>query len=137
MPVTNLQKKYGNKYKVVDDGTNDPCRAERVWCQEIRGRHGAIYPYGHDGTLAVRNESRKENIRTSPRAKQLEREGLKVIQRGDWEIVFKFEPARIDYIADLIKAKKKRHLSPEQRAKAIEALAKAGKQPAKSLIAAV
>ena len=25
MPITNLYKKYGSKYKVVDDGTNDPC----------------------------------------------------------------------------------------------------------------
>ena len=127
MPVTNLQENYGSKYKVVDDGTNDPCRAERVWCQEIRGKYGAIYPYGYDGSLAVRIEA-KTKVKNNARAKKLESEGFPVIQLGDCEIVFKFEPARFDYIAELIKARKRRHLSPEQRAKAMAALAKAGKQ---------
>lgn len=132
MPVTNLQEKYGSKYKVVDDGTNDTCRDSRVWCQEIRGRHGTIYPYGYNGSLAVRFDS-KTKAKTNAWAKRLKKEGFPVIQRGGWEIVFKFESAQIDYIADLIKAKKRRHLSPEQKAQAIAALAKAGKYPAKPL----
>jgi len=134
MPVTNLQEKYGSKYKVVDDGTDDPCRAERVWCQEIRGRHGAIYPYGHDGSLAVRIEA-KTKVKNNARAGKLEKERFLVIQRGDWEIVFKFPPDQIHYIADLIKAKKRRHLSLEQRAKVLKTLekARAGKQTAKPL----
>lgn len=125
MPVTNLHKKYGSKYKVVDDGTDDPCREGRVWCQEIRGKHGAIYPYGYDGSLAVRIEG-KTRVSNNSRAQRLEQEGLAIIQSGEWEIVFKFDPERIHEIAELIVAKKRRHLTPEQRVKAMEALAKAG-----------
>jgi hypothetical protein len=124
MTVTNLQEKYGKKYKVVDDGSDDPCREGRVWCQEIRGRHGAIYPCGLGGSLAVRVES-KTRIKNSLVAARLEKEGFKVLQRGEWEIAFRFEPAQLTYIAELIKAKKRKHLSPENRAKALAALAKA------------
>jgi hypothetical protein len=130
MTVTNLQEKYISKYKVVDDGTDDPVREERVWGQEIPGKYGAIYPCGYDGSLSVRIES-KTKVRNNPRAKRLEAEGFAVIQRGDWEIVFKFDPAQIFYIAGVIKAKKRRHLSPEQKAQAIAALAKARKRPPK------
>lgn len=127
MPVTNLQEKYGGKYKVVDDGTDDPCREGRVWCQEIRGKHGAIYPYGYDGSLAVRIEG-KTRLSNNARAQGLEQEGLPVIQRGEWEVIFKFDPERIHDMAELIGAKKRRHLTPEQRAKAMEGLAKAGRR---------
>lgn len=130
MPVTNLQEKYGKKYKVVDDGVDDQCREERVWCQEIRGKFGVIYPCGNNGALAVCVES-KTKVKNSLVASRLEREGFRVIQRGDWQIVFKFELDQFDYIADLIKAKRRKKLSPENRAKAMAALAKARRHPKK------
>ena len=132
MTVTNLKQKYGSKYKVVYDGTDDSCRAELVWCHEIRGRHGIIYPYGHNGSLAVRIEA-KTKIKNNAVARRLESEGFPVIQRGDWAINFEFMPEQIDYIAGLIKAKKRRRLSPEQKVQAMAALAKVGKRPAKVL----
>jgi len=130
MPVINLQEKYGSKYKVVDDGTDDPVREERIWGQEIPGKYGTIYPYGYDGSLSVRFDS-KTKAKTNAWAKRLEKEGFPVIQRGDWEIVFKFNPAQIDYIAELIQAKKRRYLNPEQKTMALAALAKAKRHPPK------
>ena len=127
MAITNLLAKYGHKYKVVDDGTDDQCRAERGWCQEIRGRNGIIYPYGYNGSLAARFDS-KTKTKTNVWVYKLRAEGFTLIQRGDWEVIFKFDPDKIDYIAGLIHAKKKRHLSPEQRVRAEAALAKARKQ---------
>jgi exonuclease III len=132
MPVINLKETYGSKYKVVDDGTNDSVRAERVWCQEILCECGVIYPYGHDGSLAARFDSTTME-KTRAWARKLKREGFLVIQRGDWEIVFKFTPEQIDYIAKLIKAKKKRHLSPKHRARASEFLKINGRQVRKHL----
>lgn len=133
MPLTNLREEYWFKYRVVDDGTDDPVREERPWCQEIPGKYGAIYPYGHDGSLAVCFNS-KTKTKTDTCAKRLQKEGFPVIQRGDWEIVFKFNPAQIDYIAELVQAKKRQHLTPEQKIKALTALAKARKARRRPLV---
>jgi hypothetical protein len=124
MSVTNLQEKYGHKYKVVDDGTDDACRAERVWCQEIRGRRGVIYPYGYNGSLAVRFDS-KTKSKTAAWVTRLLAEGYALVQCGDWEVIFKFDPSKFEYFAGLIQAKRRRRLTPEQRAKAELALVRA------------
>ena len=128
MAVTNLMKEYGDIYKVIDDGTDDSNRDEHVWCQEIRGRHGIIYPYGYNGALAVRFDS-KTKSKTNTWAMRLKSEGFQIIQRGDWEVVFRFPPSQINYIATLIKARKKRHLTAEGRAKALAALSKIRSKP--------
>lgn len=81
--MIDLRELFGERYRVVDDGTDDCDRSERLGCQEIRGKHGAIYPYGRNGSLAVRVESSRISAR-------IESLGLKVIQRGDFETVFLF-----------------------------------------------
>lgn len=123
MAVTNLRNTFGAVYKVTDDGTGDSPRSDSTWCQEIRGRYGIIYPYGYDGSLAVRFDS-KTKSKINAWAMRLTREGFKIVQRGDWEIVFRFALSKIDYMATLIKARKRRHLTPEERAKALAALAR-------------
>lgn len=112
---TNLKSLCGDRYRVVDDGTDDEDRAERVWCQEIPGRHGTIYPHDRGGSLAVRVES----TRVAKRVRAL---GLRVVQAGDFETVFVFDPKLLDHIAALVSAKKRRHLSPAARARATERL---------------
>jgi len=109
MPVTNLQEQFGDRYRVQDDGTEDPCREERVWCMEIRGKKGKIYPYGWDGSLAVFVNSRKM-------ARVMGGLGYKRLQSGDSEFSFKFPLADIHQVARLIKAQKRRQLSLEQKA---------------------
>lgn len=124
MVVVNLSERYGKVYKVRDDGTEDSCRENRIWCQEIRGKYGVIYPFSNVGQLAVRVVS-KTRIKNSLVAARLIKEGYKCVQQGDWEQVFVFEQAKFTSVATLIQAKKRKRLSPENKAKAIAALAKA------------
>lgn len=118
MPLINLKSQYGDRYRVVDDGTDDRDRAERVWCMEIRGKYGAIYPHGADGTLAVRVESARVARRFTSLA-------LKVAQRGDDEVVFVFTADLIDKVGALIRARRRRQVSPERRAQLAEGLKRA------------
>ena len=46
--VTDLTK-YDHIYKVVNDGTNGPDMAERIWEWCIPGKYGQIYPVGFNG----------------------------------------------------------------------------------------
>ena len=108
MPVTNLNQ-FGDRYRVQDDGTDDSCRDERVWCMEIRGKRGTIYSYGLDGSLAVFVNSRKI-------AQVMAGLGYKRVQAGRSEFTYKFPLADIHKVARLIKARKRRQLSPEQKA---------------------
>lgn len=115
--VTDLEERFGAKYKVVDDGSNDSDRLERIWCQEIRGQYGAIYPCGLDGSLAVRVEGR----RIATRMMGL---GYKVRQHGDVEVVFQFPLADFERVAAMIKANKKRQVSDELKTQLLQRLAK-------------
>lgn len=119
-PGVNLAKLCGDRYRVVDDGTEDPCREERPWCMEIRGKYGAIYPYGSTHfmpeLLAVRVDSPRIWIR------DFDHLGLKVRQWGDFEKVFLFPVSMLDEIAGLIKAKRRRQVSPEQKAELLRRL---------------
>lgn len=113
--MIDLRELFGERYRVVDDGTDDCDRSERLGCQEIRGKHGTIYPYGRNGSLAVRVESSRISAR-------IESLGLKVIQRGDFETVFLFDPKQLNKIAALIQAQKRRQLSAEEKAKLVARL---------------
>jgi hypothetical protein len=52
-------------------------------------------------------------------------DGVTVHQRGDREVRVLFAPERLDAIAGLLKARRKRHLSPEAKQKAIANVAAA------------
>lgn len=104
---------FADRYVVRDDGSHDS-----PWSLEIPGRLGAIYPNGADGSLAV--------LALSTRTiRKLATLGLKVAQRGDTEASFLFDPCLLDKVAAIIKAKRRRKLSPEQRAAAVAVLARA------------
>jgi len=110
----NMKELYGDKYKVVDDGTDDSDRAERVTCMEIRGKYGAIYPQNAN-TLAVRFDSTiiaKKAEATIP--------GLKLHRNGDFEKVYLFAPAQFSQVADIMQARKRKVLTPEARAILVE-----------------
>lgn len=113
--VTNLQATFGAMFKVVDDGTDDSDRAERVWAQEIPGRYGTIYPSGWDGSLAVRVESKRV-------AHAVAKLGLRVIQRGEYETVFVFPVSLFSVIARMVQSRRRRQLSPEEKLKRVARL---------------
>lgn len=113
--MINLKETYGHKYRVRDDGTDDSDRKERVWCQEIPGKYGNIYPYGHNGTLAVMCDHPKISTR-------IESLGLQVVQRGEAETVFLFKPEQIEQIAILVQSRKKKVFSQEAKDRATNRL---------------
>lgn len=108
---TNLRQTFGDRYRVVDDGTDDADRAGRIWCQQIPGRHGVIYPHADRGTLAV-------TVLSDRIAKSLRKLGMKVVQAGEEETTFVFDPKLLDQVALLVGSKKRRRLSPEARERA-------------------
>lgn len=114
MPVTDL-KNFESKYKIFLDGSKGKHRENRIWEREIRGKHGCIYPYGYDGTLA-------STITSKRLLKRLEDVCLRIIQEGDWEITFIFKPEDIDKVAKVIRARRKRKITPEMKKKLIERL---------------
>lgn len=113
----NLKERYGKQYKVMDDGTDDTDRIERIWCMTIPGKHGIIYLYGLDGSLAVTLNSKKL-------ARKIRDLGLRSVQWGDKESTFVFTPDLMETICSIIKAKKRRHLTPEQKERSIAIFAK-------------
>ena len=106
-------KAFASRYIVRDDGSNDA-----PWSLEIPGNGGTIYPHGAGGSLAVLAHS-------TGSIRRLAALGLKVAQRGDSEAVFIFDPRQLEEVAALIQAKRRRQLSPEHRAAAVAALARA------------
>ena len=119
--VTNLKTLCGDRFVVVDDGTDAPDPEERVWCQEIRGCRAGIYLCGFDGALAVYAESERmvKQLRALLGLK-LWRPGLDPDAGENPQTcgVFRFPPdlALVCKVAEIIKAKKRRRLSPEAKA---------------------
>lgn len=107
--VTNLKAAFGERFQVRDDGTGDGEKVERVWGQEIPGRHGVLYPFGLNGSLAVRVEG-------SRRIRRATTMGWRLVQDGDLEAVFVLDPKDAARAAVLIQARRRRVLTPDQRA---------------------
>jgi len=79
-----------------------------------RGRGVTIYPYGGD-TLAVEVDRRPSIV-----ARLTAIEGLQLHQDGDVEKTFLFDVSLFDQVAEVVKPRKRRRLTPTQR----QALAK-------------
>ena len=110
--MIDLKTAYGTKFKIFDDGTDDPNRTERVSCQEIVGSKGRIYTYSPKWLAVVVTSSRLVN--------RLNAMGLVTVQRGDDEAAFLFDSKIIDTISLMIGARKRRQLAPEQRDKLLK-----------------
>jgi len=117
-------RKVENKYKVYKDKAKDLVSEEKekqLFRYELRGKYGEIYPYGYDESLAV--------YVNSPKIASIikKRFNLEILQKGDYETVFKFYPNLLEEMAELIKAKKKRIISNEFKSKLLQRLARGSK----------
>lgn len=112
--MTNLQEMFGKRFKVTDDGTDDTCRAERPWSMELKGKSGTIYPYGQDGSLAIWTAKTS----TITKLNGMRDQGVKCIQGGGfaYECAYKFPLALFETIAAIIRPRKRRQMTPEQKA---------------------
>jgi hypothetical protein len=108
--MLDLKALAGDRYRISLDPSAeiDTCRENRVWYYRIPARNGFISVHGPD-TLAGFTH-RKGVI---PRLCAIE--GVRVYQRGDSEARILFDPSRLDAVADVLKARKRVRLSPEDR----------------------
>jgi len=119
MPVINLRKQFGKRFRVSKDPA---CDAEHMRSPEpelmvMRCRTGAeIYPHGGT-TLAVDLDGHR-GLR-----KRLERLACcRPYQQGDGFACFHFDVADFKAVARIVKPYRRRQLSPEQRARLIAQL---------------
>jgi hypothetical protein len=121
MPATclNLRELFGDRYKI----DHDPAAwtaSERAdpWMMTLPCARGVIYPHGPD-TLALEVDGRRGIA-----AKVAAIPGVTLAQDGDWEKTFLFHVDLFERIAAIVKPRRRRQLSPEQRAASAARLAK-------------
>lgn len=114
----NLWRQFG-KYRITFDPAYDPRHVPRdkldPWYMQIPGRRGCIVPW--DGTtLAVEVDGRPVT------ARRLAESGVcNLLRDGDDGQTFLFDLADFAVVAAIIRPKRRRRLSQEQRAKLVAA----------------
>lgn len=119
-----LREHFGHKYRVVREESYraqyGPCaRVHDLWLWIIPCRYGHIYPFGRDQLAASVDGFPRvaERLRRLP-VGQIHQDG----DRGELTVVFTLEgfPA----VAKIIRPRRRRHLSRDQRAKQAAHLAR-------------
>lgn len=124
----NLKGRFGGKYRIGHDesaehergGFNDP------WLLTIPARFGDFFPWGGDRIgLATSNRG--------PTARAISRlPFVRIEQDAEDGITVSFPVEHFSEVAQLAKPRRKRVLSPEQKAAAVERLAKFQFSPART-----
>ena len=118
-----LKEHFGDLYRVVyeesyqaERGHNG--RAHDPWLLTIPCRHGHIYPHGGTQLGASTNT-------LGPIANRLAAlPGVRVVQDGDDGVNIVFDVGDFDQVAAVMQPKRRRRLTPEQRAERSERLLK-------------
>lgn len=119
----NLRTRFGTKYKVQYENSyaaehGENARVEDPWLMIVpcqRGHH--IFPWD-ESTLAV-------SLDKAPKtARKLRELGCEVVQDGDDGTTLTFPLERFDQVARIVKPRRRRRLSPKQRQRNTERLAK-------------
>jgi hypothetical protein len=114
MTCINLLDQFGDKYRITFDPAYSARHVPRAkldpWMIQIpcQGRGVIIYPYG-GATLAVEVDRRPSIV-----AKLKAIEGLKLYQDGDVEKTFLFDLALFEQVAEVVKPRRKRRVTPLQ-----------------------
>jgi hypothetical protein len=116
--LIDLKRSFGHEYRITTDPSAemDPRRSERAWYYRIPARYGWIGVAGPETLLAYCSAPR-----VIPRL--LEIPGIVVRQRGDSEVAAAFGVSQLDDVARVLKAKRRRRMSPEARELATARLA--------------
>lgn len=116
-----LKQRFGSEYRVSLDesyfahGTGR--EAEKLWMWRIECKYGHIYPHGGEVLGAYCN-------RRLVRGKLKKLPCCKVHQEGDFETTVLFHVSHFDEVAKVIKPKRRRRITDEQK----QRLAKIGTQ---------
>ena len=122
LTCVDLWRTFGNEYKIVTDPAYDPTGIRRVnvdpWYFTIPCKFGTIWENGGD-TLAVDidyHDQIANKVRAIP--------GVTVKCDGDREKTFLFPLSLFARVARLVQPRRRRRMTPEQRAEAAKRLAK-------------
>jgi len=118
----NLRERYGDVYRITHDESYHHERTEfrsieEPWLQVIPGRYASIYPHGGELLAVSTHERTSGRVNQSLRRKLLAIPGVEPQQDGGDGIDATFPVEAFDAVAELVKARRRRRLSPEQRAK--------------------
>jgi hypothetical protein len=118
----NLLECYGDVYRVAYDAAYDPKGKHRAnrdrWYMVLPCRFGAVYPVGGDVLAA-------EVLHHPGAAKKLRAmKGVGVFNEGDDGVTVRFPAALFDRVAAVLRPRKRRRLSEEQRRASAERLAR-------------
>jgi hypothetical protein len=126
MPIScvDLRERFGEEYRITRaeaaESPNDPWMFT-IPCQHCkpRGQYITIHPHG--GELLAVEVNYYPSI-----ARALARLGLTIHQDGGWngEMTFLFHVDRFEEVAALVKPKRRKKLTPEQRQQGMERLAR-------------
>ena len=122
-PCINLRERFGEEYKIEYEESyyaqyGENARVEDPWYMIIPCKHGHIYPQGYD-ELAVSTDKRGA---ISGRISRLE--FVRVLQEGSDGTNAASHVDHFDEIAEIIKPRRRRRLSAEQKRLAVERLSK-------------
>jgi hypothetical protein len=116
--MINLKDLAGDRFRITLDAAaqQDPSRSERPWLYRIPARYGFVGVSGPDALMAHCHAAR-----VTPRLLAIP--GVVARQTGDAEVNATFPPDRLDEVADVLQARRRRRLSPEARGRATARLA--------------
>lgn len=111
-----LKELLGNEYKITFDESykaekDKEARAEKWRYYEVCGKKGKIYPYSAQ-MLAIYLQDVKVD---QTEARFIRKQGWRIIQNGDWEIVALFPASDLQKALPLIEPKKCRILTEVQK----------------------
>ncbi len=116
--MIDLNKLYGKKYRIfmdeawyVETSESNPDKSkDRYWDYELRGKYGKIYLYGSN-KLAV-------HINSNVISRRVERDNTDIFDlylKTSQGSIFLFDQEHTEFVAKLIRAKRKRQISEEYR----------------------
>jgi hypothetical protein len=105
----NLMQQFSQRYRIAFDPVYDPAHRPKdsldPWMMEIPCERGTIYPHG-ESDLAVMVDYRPITAK-----KLAEIPGVILAQDGDQEKTFVFPVGLFDAVAELVKPRRKRHMT--------------------------
>ncbi len=121
--MIDIKKSNGKKYRIfmdeawaAEDSLSNPGKVkDKAWYYEVRDRYGCIYFYGID-KLAVRITANRIKSRIKTECRDI----LSLYLEAEDESIFLFNPEDFEFVAKLIKAKRRRQITEKQRQLIIE-----------------
>ena len=119
-----LAARFGDRYRLrrEADGvtwyaTPEP---ERAWLLELPCKYGVVYPHGGEILAAV--------VTGRYARQQVAALACLCSRRGDTELVVTFHVDDAEQVLAILKPRRRRRLSPEQRARSVERLARINRE---------